>query len=157
MSTTSDKTILGNMETLKHIQRVRHFIYLMMVELDRRAREHDQSKLESPEAEVFGEWTPELAKVEYDSPEYKALLEKVKPAIEHHYARNRHHPEHWPNGIEGFTLVDLVECLCDWKAATERNKNGNIRTSIEKNTARYGLSPQLAQIMQNTVREMFQE
>lgn len=157
MNTESDKTILGKMETIKHIRRVRHFLYLMIEELDRRAREHDQSKLESPEAEVFGEFTPELAKTEYDSPEYKALLLKVKPAIDHHYAKNRHHPEHWPNGIEGMTLCDMVEMLCDWKAATERNKNGNIRTSIEKNTARYGLSPQLAQIMQNTVREMFQE
>ena len=120
-------------------------------------RDSDLSKLESPEAEIFGEFTPELAKTEYDSPEYRALLEKVKPAIDHHYAKNRHHAEHWPNGLEDMTLCDLVELLCDWKAATERNLNGNIRTSIEKNTVRYGMSPQLAQIMQNTVREMFQE
>ncbi len=153
----SDKTILGKLETIKHIHRVRHFLYLMIEELDRRAREHDLSKLESPEAEVFGEWTPELGKVEYNSPEYKDLLLKVKPATDHHYAKNRHHPEHWPKGLEDMTLCDLVEMLCDWKAATERNKNGNIRTSIEKNTDRYKLSPQLAQIMQNTVREMFQE
>ena len=55
------------------------------------------------------------------------------------------------------TLLDIVELLCDWRAATERNKNGNIRMSIEKNTVRYKISPQLAQIMQNTVREMFQD
>ena len=55
------------------------------------------------------------------------------------------------------TLLDIVEMLSDWRAATERNKNGNIRTSIEKNTVRYNMSPQLAQIMQNTVREMFKE
>jgi hypothetical protein len=85
------------------------------------------------------------------------LLGKVKPAIEHHYAKNRHHPEHWPNGIDDMTLLDIVEMLSDWRAATERNKNGNIRTSIEKNTVRYNMSPQLAQIMQNTVREMFKE
>lgn len=157
MSATNDKTIIGQLETIKHIHRVRHFLYLMIEELDRRARDHDQTKLSSPEAEIFGEYTPELAKTEYDSPEYKALLEKVRPAIDHHYAKNRHHPEHWVNGVEDMTLPDLVEMLCDWKAATERNKNGNIRTSIEKNTVRYNLSPQLAKIMQNTVREMFQE
>ncbi len=157
MSTDNDKTILGKLETIKHIHRVRHFLYLMIQELDARARLHDLSKLESPEAEVFGEFTPELAKVEYDSPEYKALLEKVRPAIEHHYAKNRHHPEHWPNGINDYTLLDLVEMLCDWRAATERNKNGNIRTSIDKNKTRYGMSDQLAQILHNTVREMFTE
>lgn len=151
----NDKTILGNLETLKHIHRVRHFLYLMIDELDRRSREHDRSKLVSPEAEVFGEHTPDLEKCEYMSPEYKATMEKVKPAIEHHYARNRHHPQHWPHGVDDMNLLDVVEMLCDWKAATERNKNGNIRSSIEKNTERFGLSPQLASIMQNTVREMF--
>lgn len=157
MSTDTDKTILGKLEALKHIQRVRHYLYLMIEELDRRAREHDQSKLESPEAEIYGEYTPELSKVEYGSPEYRSLLDKVRPALTHHYARNRHHPEHWPNGVDGMTLVDLVEMLADWKAATERMKDGNIRTSIEKNAERFKLSPQLAQVMQNTVRETFQE
>ena len=157
MNPSNDKTILGNLETIKHIHRVRHHLYLMIEELDKRAKDHDQSKLVNPEAETFGEFTPELEKVEYMSPEYKALLEKVKPAIEHHYARNRHHPQHWPNGINDMTLIDLVEMLADWKAATERLKNGNIRTSIEKNTERFGISPQLASIMQNTVREMFKD
>ena len=145
------------MEAIKHIHRVRYFLYQMIAELDRRARDHDQSKLQSPEAEIYGEHTPELEKCEYMSPEYKVLLEKVRPAIEHHYANNRHHPQHWPQGVDDMTLIDIVEMLVDWKAATERNKNGNIRTSIEKNTERFKISPQLAKIMQNTVREMFQE
>lgn len=153
----SDKTILGQLETIKHIHRVRHFLYLMIEELDKRARNHDQSKLESPEAEIFGEFGPELTKCEYLSPEYQETMKHVRVAIDNHYAKNRHHPEHFPNGIEGMTLCDLQEMLCDWRAATERNKNGNIRMSIEKNIARYNLSPQLVQIMQNTVREMFQD
>lgn len=153
----NDKTILGKMETIKHIQSVRSFLYLMIEELDNRARNHDQSKLESPEAETFGEYTPELAKTKYGSPEYTALLEKVKPATDNHYAKNRHHPQHWPNGVNDMTLVDLVEMLCDWKAATARNKDGNIRTSIDINQKRFDMSPQLAQIFHNTVREMFRE
>ena len=157
MSTDTDKTILGKLETIKHIHLVRHYLYLMIEELDRRAREHDLSKLESPEAEIFGEYTPELEKVEYMSPEYKELLEKVRPAIDHHYSKNRHHPQNWSNGVDDMTLIDVLEMLVDWKAVTARNKNGNIRTSIEKNTTRFNLSPQLAAIMQNTVREMFQE
>jgi hypothetical protein len=153
----NDKTILGKMETLKHIQSVRSFLYLMIEELDNRARNHDQSKLESPEAEIFGEYTPELAKTKYGSPEYAALLEKVKPATDNHYAKNRHHPQHWPNGVNDMTLLDLVEMLADWKAATARNKDGNIRTSIDINQKRFEMSPQLAQIFHNTVREMFRE
>lgn len=153
----NDKTIIGKLETIKHIHKVREYLYLMIEELDQRARLHDLSKLESPEAEIFGEFTPELAKTEYGSKEYLELLEKVKPAIEHHYAKNRHHPENHANGINDMTLIDLVEMLSDWKAATERNKNGNIKKSIEHNTGRYGMSEQLAKIMQNTVREMFKD
>ena len=153
----SDATILGKLETIKHIHKVRALLCLMIQELDSRARLHDLSKLESPEAEIFGQYTPELAKVEYDSPEYKDLLKKVQVAIDHHYAKNRHHPENHLNGINDMTLIDLVELLCDWKAATERNKNGNIKTSIEKNTKRYGMSEQLAKIMQNTVKELFRD
>lgn len=157
MNTDNDKTILGKMEAVKHIQRVRYFLSQMIEELDHRARVHDLSKLESPEAEIFGEFTPELSKTEYGSSEYKTLLEKVKPAIEHHYSRNRHHPEHWPEGVNDMTIIDIIEMLCDWRAATERNKNGNIRKSIEHNKERYGLSDQLARIMENTVRETFKE
>ena len=153
----NDKTIIGKLETIKHIHKVREYLCFVIEELDKRARLHDLSKLESPEAEIFGEFTPELAKTEYGSPEYKELLEKVKPAIENHYAKNRHHPEHWKNGIDDMTLIDLLEMLVDWKAATERNKNGNIKKSIEHNTTRYGMSEQLAKIMENTVRELFKD
>lgn len=152
----NDKVVISNLDTIKHIHAVRELLYKMIENLDERARLHDQSKLESPEQEIFGEHFEKLASTEYGTSEYDALLEKVKPAITHHYANNRHHPEHWTNGIDDMTLLDLVEMLCDWKAATMRNKNGNIRKSIEKNAERFKFTPQLRQIFENTVREMFQ-
>lgn len=157
MSTDADATVLGQLETIKHIHEVRGLLFKMIEELDSRARLHDLSKLESPEKEIFGEFTPELVKTVYDSPEYHELLKKVQPAIDHHYANNRHHPQHWPSGINDMTLIDLVEMLCDWKAATQRNKDGNIRSSIDKNKKRFKMSPQLQKIMHNTVREMFKD
>ena len=155
MSKLSDAT--GAVAAYEHIHQVRSNIYAFVQDLLQRAHNHDQSKLESPELEIFGENTPKLAQVEYDSPEYKALLEEVRPAIDHHYANNRHHPEHWPDGINDMTLVDLMEMLADWQAATLRNKNGNIRKSIEANAKRYKMTPQLRQIFENTVREMSDE
>lgn len=152
-----DNVIKSNLETIQHIHAVRSNLYKMIVDLDHRAQVHDQSKLESPEQDIFGETYEDLKKTEYGTPEYDALLERVKPAITHHYANNRHHPEHWPDGINDMTLLDLVEMLCDWKAATARNKNGNIRKSIEINAERFKMSPQLKRIFENTVREMFTE
>ncbi len=157
MSSESDQTILGKLETLKHIHDVRANICRFIEEMDDRARSHDQSKLESPEKEIFGEYTPELAKVEYGSEEYSKLLLKVKPAIDHHYSKNLHHPEAHKNGIDDMTLMDIVEMLMDWKSATKRNKNGNIRKSIEHNAKRYNISPQLEKILENTVKKLFND
>lgn len=151
----NDNIIKSNLDTIKHIHAVRELLYKVIQNLDHRALVHDKSKLETPEQEIFAENYGQLEKVEYGTPEYNALLEKVKPAIAHHYANNRHHPEHWPNGIDDMTLLDLIEMLCDWSAATARNKNGNIRKSIEVNAERFNMSPQLKQIFENTVREMF--
>lgn len=142
-------------ETLKHVNCVRENLWTLIKELDKRAQVHDASKFEEPERSVFAENTPKLAKTEYGTPEYTELLKEVKVAIDHHYAKNTHHPEHWPKGIEDMDLLDLVEMLSDWAAATKRNKNGNIHKSIEINQTRFGISEQLSKIFTNTVNRYF--
>lgn len=144
-----------DVEVLKHMLEVGKNILKFIKELQIRAILHDGSKLESPEREIYAQHSDELAKVEYGSPEYKLLCDKVRPAIEHHYSKNRHHPEHFPNGIEDMDLVDLIELLSDWCAATKRNKNGNIHKSIDLNTKKYNISPQLRNILENTVNRYF--
>lgn len=153
----NDQLLLHDSETLKHINKVREKLWILIQELDKRAQIHDQSKFETPEREIFAENTPKLAKTEYGSEEYKKLLTEVQPAIDHHYSSSggRHHPEHWPNGINDMDLVDIVELICDWSAATERNLKGNIHKSIEKNVDRFGLSEQLTSILKNTVNRYF--
>lgn len=144
-------------ETHKHVRKVGRNIHLFVMELMHRAEHHDDSKFEEPELSGFAKAQHKLSTCEYGSEEYKANLKELKPILDHHYAKNRHHTEHWPNGINDMTLVDVLEMLCDWKAATERNKDGNIRKSIEINAEKYGINPQLKQILQNTVREHFKE
>jgi G3E family GTPase len=153
----NEKLLLHDSETLKHINKVRENLWNVIRDLDHRAQIHDASKMEAPEREILAENTPKLAKTEYGSADYSKLLEEIKPALDHHYSKNRHHPEHWPQGVDDMNLMDLVELLCDWKAATERNKNGNIRKSIEHNAKRFNLSPQLEKILHNTVRELFKD
>ena len=48
------------------------------------------------------------------------------------------------------TLIDIVEMLADWKAASERQLDGNLLTSIEYNAKRFNISDQLKQILLNT-------
>lgn len=144
-------------ETYKHVQKVQKNLNLFVTDLIHRGETHDTSKFEEPELSIFAENTHKLGVTEYGTPEYKQLMDSVRPAIDHHYSKNRHHPEHWPHGIEDMTLIDLCEMLADWKAATERNKDGNIRKSIEINAKKYNMSPQLRTIFENTVREYFKE
>ena len=53
--------------------------------------------------------------------------------------------------VNGMNLIDILEMLCDWKAASMRHNEGEIRESIKINTSRFGLSPQLVSILSNTV------
>jgi hypothetical protein len=137
-------------DTLLHIKRVAQLLTEASIELIRRANVHDDSKLESPEKELFDEFTPKLKDCTYGSDEYKGYLKGLKVALDHHYACNSHHPEHYKNGINGFDLFDLIEMFFDWKAATERHADGDIMKSIEINKERFGISDQLAEILNNT-------
>jgi len=137
-------------DTLLHSKRVAQLLTEASSELIRRANVHDHSKLESPEKELFDEFTPKLKGCTYGSDEYKGFLTGLKVALDHHYSNNSHHPEHYENGVNGFDLFDLIEMFFDWKAATERHADGNIMKSIEINKERFALSEQLCDIMRNT-------
>ena len=139
-------------ETQKHIETVRKYIRFMIDKIDMRGVKHDASKLESPEVEVFAEYTPKLNNTTFGSEEYYQNLENMKAALGHHYAANRHHPEHFVNGVNDMTLIDLLEMFCDWKASTLRHNDGNLLRSIETNAERFKIDSQLTQILINTAR-----
>lgn len=153
MLTTEQKAT--NNDTFRHIERVRNLLNACVVDLLKRAEKHDQTKLETPEVEAFTEYTPKLAGCTYGSDEYRGYLAAIKPALDHHYAHNRHHPEHHKNGVNDMNLLDVLEMLCDWKASSERHNDGNIRKSIEINANRFGLSPQMVAILENTADVLF--
>jgi hypothetical protein len=140
---------------IEHINDVRRLLTVCIMEIHKRSTEHDASKLQSPEREVFGRYYSELIQTEYGTPEYEALLSKVQPAIDHHYAHNRHHPQFHKNGVNDMDLVDILEMLIDWIASSGRTKNGNIRKSLEVNKDRYKISDQLMTILENTVKHYF--
>lgn len=156
MTTTNDtETVDSRADTLMHSLRVGEFMVQAITELMRRAVQHDLSKTQPPEVEHFDRMTPRLATLTYGTPEYTASLAELKPALDHHYANNAHHPEHNPDGVDGMTLMDLVEMLADWKASTERmGGTGDLRRSITINTDRFKLSPQLVSILLNTAEHL---
>lgn len=117
-----------------------------------RAANHDNAKLEDPEVSLFDEYTSKLAACTYGSPEYKMFLEGLKPALDHHYAKYRHHPEHFPQGCKDMNILDVMEMLVDWKASTLRHNDGNILKSLEHNRTRFQLDKvTLYDILMNSV------
>lgn len=175
-------------DTQDHIDKVRDRVYQVTEALNVRAWNHDASKLEEPEKSGYDKLTIALKEVVYGSDEYKTALAEAKPVIDHHYAANSHHPEHWPaptsddiialrecveycpdapikrwlsaylaeleSRLNGMSLLDIIEMVCDWKAASERTKQGSIAQSLAHNKQRFGISDQLASILENTVREL---
>jgi len=154
---TNEETL---QETQKHIDQVRKYLDIIITSLELRIRDHDRSKLSDPELSVFAEYTEKLRDTTYGSPEYKKHLEGMKVALDHHYKNNRHHPEFFrdkqvdgePWDLVGrMNLVDVVEMLCDWMAATLRHADGDIQKSIQFNKKRFNMSDQLTNILKNTV------
>jgi hypothetical protein len=134
-----------------HIRNVGRMMSLFCEGLMDRAYVHDKSKMADPEAEIFAIYTPKLKEVEFMSEEYKQNLAEMKPALDHHYANNRHHPQHFSHGIDGMNLIDLMEMFGDWYAASMRQKNGDPKAGIIANAPRFNMDPQLRNIFLNTL------
>ena len=172
-------------DTKAHIDKVAGFINLIISELSERVLNHDKSKMEQPELDIFAVYGPKLKYTTYGSDEYRSYLKEMKVALDSHYAKNRHHAEFHdkkekycnecdiglnptitqynkcPNcnttnpevkeryTLRGMNLIDLVEMICDWKAATMRHSDGDIYKSLDDNKKRFGISDELYQILLN--------
>jgi hypothetical protein len=140
--------------TREHIKQVQSFISQCLADLSHRAARHDQSKLREPEVSVFDQYTPLLRGSTYGSDEYKSFLVGMGEGLQHHYAVNDHHPEHFENGIADMNLLQVLEMLCDWKAATMRHDDGDLGRSIEQNAERFGYGEEFARLLRNTAEAM---
>jgi hypothetical protein len=142
-------------DTVDHIEKVMDNLDVVIINLEGRSARHDASKLEEPEKSMYDEYKPKIKQAEiefgYGSKEYEGVLNKMGEALQHYFAANSHHPEHYPNGIDGMSLLDLIEALADWKAASVQY---GTQLNLEANRKRFGMSDQLAEIFKNTVKEL---
>ncbi len=148
------ETYDSTQDTEAHIEKVRDLLDLFIEQIFSRGIHHDKSKLESPEKEMYDEYTPKLSATTYGSDEYKQYLQEMGIALKHHYQVNSHHPEHFEFGIHGMSLLDLIEMFCDWKAASMRHSYGNMEKSLEINRNRFNMEDQLYNIFVNTLHEL---
>src|SRR5579885_144210 len=138
-------------DLVDHKARAAAYLQSVACDLFRRAAVHDNSKYAPEEFEAYEEAFPELQQYAYGTDEFRAALRKIKPAIAHHYQANDHHPEHFEGGANDMNLIQLLEMLCDWLAASERSQT-DFSHGLEMNKERFALSDQLFAILKNTVR-----
>lgn len=119
-----------------------------------RALIHDLSKYRWDEAKAFASTSDRLRHTKYGTDEYRALLRVIKPAIDAHYRRNRHHPEHWPNGFRDMNEADVIEMVADWGAAIRRGKEGDLDKSIVQNGERFGYERETEKFLRSTAHRM---
>lgn len=112
--------------TAEHIDRVRRCLAVMAEATDHaealmaRARVHDASKF-GPEERVPYIWLTEFHRCRQRGEPFAypdGMTRRVRAAIDHHLAVNRHHPEFHadPNDMSD---VDLIEMVCDWTAMAQ--------------------------------------
>lgn len=82
-------------DTLRHMQAVQTNMARIIADLTLRAGTHDMSKLLPPEKALFDQYSSQLRTLAYGSPDYRNTLNHMRPAIDHHYEVNDHHPEHY--------------------------------------------------------------
>jgi Family of unknown function (DUF5662) len=138
-------------DLIDHKLRVCRYMQMFATDLFKRAAVHDNSKFSPEEFVLYAQAFPELQQHAYGSDGYKAAIEKIRPAIEHHYANNDHHPEYSDDGIAAMNLVQLLEMLADWFAASERSQTSFVEffTVAKK---KYGIGDQLFLVLLNTAQ-----
>lgn len=126
----------------RHVRLVQKNLGKIVRQLESRAVGHDLSKLADDEFKGFVTLNNIARNHEYGSPEYKQSLEANKGVIDLHFQRNSHHPEYYQNGVSGMSLVDIIEMVCDWKAASETYGQTSFKDSVDISIKRFNLTPE---------------
>lgn len=109
---------------LEHWTKVRELLLRISQELMFRADAHDSDKLSCNRiVQAYTEPVFMLGNsdIKFGTEEYAEVTASMGAGWEEHYKNADHHIEHFANGIEGMNLMQIIEMLCDWKAAAERD------------------------------------
>lgn len=138
-------------EWLEHRNNVSVNLDDIIYELKKRSKLHDLSKLNEIEFDSFVQTRPKFEKCDYCSKEYQECIVEIQPAINHHYGDNRHHPEHYRNGFSDMNLIDILEMLADWRAASKRSPNLDFKDSLSTCFEKYKISDDMQRHVINTL------
>jgi len=141
-------------DTLLHISEVQENLERIATELRQRGLAHDRTKLQELEFDAFVSTRDRFKKTNYGTPEYQVLIDEVKPAVDHHYQNNRHHTGFHETGIGDMNLIDVIEMICDWRAAARRSPDKAFKDTLDYAYKKYNISEQFGVIILNTLKDL---
>jgi hypothetical protein len=137
--------------TILHQRLVQEQMLKISQEIQRRATNHDNSKLSLvDEFEGLCEINYIAREQGFGSPAYQESLKSEM--IRHHWATNDHHPEHFGN-IERMGLFQIIEMVCDWKAVSIQ-KSLDFDKMLEEQQARFIFAPEQVYLIKLIAREL---
>jgi len=106
---------------------------------------HDNSKFSKVEVGLMAPGLRLFRNLSYGTMDYDKASQTVKPALDAHYQKNTHHPEHFMkyDFEHHMSLLDRIEMVIDWAAASR--KDVGVFKSIAINMKRFGFDAQQKQ------------
>lgn len=148
-------------EEIKAILEIEHHRALVQVNLlqiadalRERAMLHDISKYNFDEFQSIVKIKTIARQFPYGSPEYEQGIKDNQEGLDKHLKRNRHHPEYHPNGVSDMGLIDLIEMICDWKAANRVRDDMRWNEATEVHIKRFNLTPQQIWLINLIIKEL---
>ena len=92
---------------------------------------------------------------QYGTKEYYDKMNRWKKFFIHHYAQNRHHPDHYSNGIDDMNLIDVAEFLADIVSYYEVLQAHDGEKVLNDQEKRFQINGQLRNVLSNTLNEYF--
>ena len=132
----------------KHIGCVRGAIKTIILDLQRRADHHDDSKYTKEELEYYSAYEKLPEGLVFGSDAYNEALKALNvgvgtPGFNLHSSRNDHHPEYYDCPEQGVDLgmmgfLPIIEMVCDWHGAMKAYGNKqDWMESVQYNISRF--------------------
>jgi hypothetical protein len=141
-------------QTTVHKFWVMYYLCRFVLLLIWRGIKHDLTKYSKHEAPYFANQVENLKNLEYGTEEYRQSLEKIRPALNHHYRHNSHHPQYHKNGFADMSVLDRIEMMADWLASRKRNKPTSLNKSFALNIDRFKIENHDAKWLSMILKEM---
>ena len=157
LNPSSEDYIYHYMDYIQHTQWLMEGMSYVITNLLTRLLTHDRSKIGPDELDLYAKIVPGFKGLVYGTKEHEEHGKKLGPAWQAHCLDNRHHVEHFENGLHDMHLLDLIEMVCDWRAASLRSGKFDYETSVKQFANKNNVSHDLVTIIHNTCKMLSDE